>query len=52
MSFLGCIINQEGIIMDNTKVKVVAEWPASHTVKDLQCFLGFALFYWCFILLY
>lgn len=35
--------------MDKAKVTAVTEWPTPHTVKDLQCFLGFASFYLLFI---
>lgn len=38
-------ISQEGIKMDDTKVKAVTEWPVPCTVKDPQIFLGFANFY-------
>jgi len=31
--------------MDSEKVNAVLDWEASKTVKDIQCFLGFANFY-------
>ncbi|KAK3526102.1 hypothetical protein QTP70_015427 [Hemibagrus guttatus] len=49
MTFLGYVITQQGVEMDVTKVQVVTEWPSPTTVKELQCFLGFANFYRCFI---
>lgn len=49
LSFLGYIINMEGIILDDTKVRAVTEWPTPCTVKDLEHFLGFANFYGHFI---
>lgn len=44
-SFLGYVISQEGVAMDERKVKGVLDWPLPQTVKELQCFLGFAKFY-------
>ncbi len=48
-SFLGYIISQEGVAMDERKVKAVLEWLKPQTVKELQRFLGFANFYRRFI---
>ena len=35
--------------MDQKKIQAVLEWATSKTVPDVQCFLGFANFYWIFI---
>ncbi|KAK3556462.1 hypothetical protein QTP70_008257 [Hemibagrus guttatus] len=35
--------------MDQAKVQAVTEWPEPTTVRELQCFLGFANFYRRFI---
>lgn len=35
--------------MDETKVAAVAQWPTPSIVKELQRFLVFTNFYWCFI---
>lgn len=35
--------------MDPAKITAVTEWPAPTTLNQLQCVLGFAHFYWCFI---
>jgi len=35
--------------MDTEKVNAVLNWEAPKSVKDIQCFLGFANFYRCFI---
>ncbi len=43
-SFLGYVISQEGVAMDERKVKAVLEWPQPQTVKELQRFLGFSNF--------
>ncbi len=48
-SAVGYVIGQDGIQMDQGKVKAIREWPLPRTVKDLQWFLGFADFYRCFI---
>ncbi len=48
-SFLGYVISQEGVAMDERKFKAVLEWPQPQTVKELQRFLGFAHFYRRFI---
>ncbi len=45
IQFLGYVINQEGIQMDQGKVKAIEEWPLPQSVKELQRFLGFANFY-------
>ena len=48
-TFLGFIIFADGIKMDPAKVKAIHNWEAPKCVKDVQCFLGFANFYRCFI---
>ncbi len=48
-SFLGYIISQDGVAMDERKVKAVLDWPQPKTVKEIQRFLGFANFYRRFI---
>lgn len=48
-SFLGYIISQEGVAMDDKKVRAVLEWPLPTKLKELQRFLGFANFYRRFI---
>ncbi len=49
VQFLGYIIGEEGIQMDQGKVTAVTEWPTPQSVKELQRFIGFANFYCCFI---
>lgn len=44
-SFLGYIISQEGVAVDENKVSAVLEWPQPHTVKEPQRFLEFTNFY-------
>lgn len=45
ISFLGYIISQEEVAMDEKKVRGVLDWPLPQTIKKLQRFLGFANFY-------
>ncbi len=49
VAFLGYIISQEGVAMDESKVHAVLNWPLPSTIKELQRFLGFANFYRRFI---
>lgn len=42
-------ISQEGVAMDDKKVRAVLNWPRPQSLKELQCFLGLANFYRCFI---
>ena len=45
VEFLGFVINPDGIHMDESKVKVIQDWPVPCHVKDVQSFLGFTNFY-------
>jgi len=47
--FLGYVIDQHSIQMDQRKVETNWNWPQPVTVKELQRFLGFANFYRRFI---
>ncbi len=49
VQFLGYIVGQAGIQMDQGKVEAVKEWSPSQTAKELQKFLGFPNFYRRFI---
>ena len=51
-TFLGFVISADGIEMDPAKVEAIHNWEAPKCVKDVQCFLGFANFYRCFIYRY
>lgn len=44
IQFLGYVIHQHGISMDQRKVEAVSNWPLPMNIKELQCFLGFANF--------
>lgn len=43
-TFLEYIICDQGVEMDDNKVKAVTEWPTLFNIKELQHFLGFAHF--------
>ncbi|KAL0173822.1 hypothetical protein M9458_029790, partial [Cirrhinus mrigala] len=47
--FLGYIIDRHGVCMDEGKVDAVISWPAPKSIKELQRFLGFAIFFRRFI---
>jgi hypothetical protein len=49
VEYLGYILTPDGLTMDPAKVETITTWPIPRKVKDLQSFLGFANFYWCFI---
>jgi hypothetical protein len=48
-TYLGFIVNTEGIKMDPEKTDEIAKWPVPKTVKEVQSFLGFTNFYRRFI---
>jgi len=52
VKYLGYVLSPSGLIMSDTKVKTIQEWPEPKKVKDIQSFLGFANFYKCFIFNY
>ena len=49
VEYLGMFVNQNGIHMDNSKVKAITEWPAPTMVRGIHSFLGLANFYRHFI---
>ncbi|KAM4062531.1 reverse transcriptase (RNA-dependent DNA polymerase) [Hirsutella rhossiliensis] len=49
VSFLGFVVDEEGIHMEEERVHAITEWPAPRSVKDIQVFLGFTGFYRRFI---
>ena len=49
ISFLGHIINAEGISVQQHKVKAVASWPVPKTVKEVKGFLGLTNYYRKFV---
>ena len=49
VEYLGMFVNQDGIRMDDSKVKAITEWPMPTTVCSVCSFLGLANFCWRFI---
>jgi len=49
VKYLGLIITTNGVRMDPEKVSCILDWQTLRNVTDIQCFLGFANFYWRFI---
>jgi hypothetical protein len=49
VSFLGHVVNKNGLAVNPTKVKVVVEWKRSTNVWEIHSFLGLAGYYRRFI---
>jgi len=49
INFLGLVIEEEGVKMQEEKVAGVLEWPRSKTVKEVQKFLGLVNYYRQFV---
>ena len=49
VKYLGLIIGVNGVRMDPEKVQAVQDWEALGKHKEVQAFLGFAIFYRRFI---
>jgi len=49
VGFLGVVIGEDGIKMEEEKVKGVLDWPTPKCVKDVQKFLGLVHYYRRFI---
>ena len=49
MEFWGYVVSSDGISMDPIKVQEFLDWQAPLSMRDVQCFLGFANFYQKFI---
>ena len=46
---LGVIVGREQVKMEQEKIKVVKEWKTPTKIKNVESFLRFVNFYWCFI---
>ena len=49
ISFLGHVVNSEGVSMEKEKVKAIREWPTPTTVTGVRAFLGLAGYYRRFV---
>jgi hypothetical protein len=49
LEFLGSITSGKGLSMNPKKIQTIMEWRKPKTIRDVQCFLGFANFYRLFI---
>jgi hypothetical protein len=49
VDFLGCRITQEGLKMDDHKVKAILDWEPPRAILTLKSFLGLASYYRKFI---
>ena len=49
MDFLGFVATTEGLKMNPKKIEAIMSWKIPKTVRDVQCFFGFANFYRIFI---
>ncbi|MBW0519023.1 hypothetical protein O181_058738 [Austropuccinia psidii MF-1] len=48
VEYLGYVVSSEGLKMDSSKVQKIVNWPQPKNIKELQSFLGFANFSFCF----
>lgn len=49
ISYLGHVISEEGVAIDEAKVEAVLSWPIPNNAKDLISFLGLAGYYRKFV---
>ena len=49
IEYLGVIISEGRVKMDQAKVHGILNWPTPKTLKNIQAFLGFCNFYRCFV---
>jgi hypothetical protein len=49
VEFLGYVVNTRGILIEESRVEIVREWPKPKSFRDVQVFLGFTNFYRWFI---
>lgn len=49
INYLGLIISEDGVSMDEMKIEVITSWPTPKNVKELQSFIRFTNFYRRFI---
>ncbi|KAM6582371.1 hypothetical protein CsatB_009373 [Cannabis sativa] len=44
VSFLGHVVNKDGILVDPVKIEAVRDWPRPKTTTEVRSFLGLAGF--------
>ena len=49
VGLLGHVINQEGILVNPSKISTVVNWKRPTNVKEVRSFLGLAGYYRCFV---
>jgi hypothetical protein len=49
VTYLGLVVNGNGVRKDPKKIQAVLDWPAPKSISDVQAFVGFASFYRRFI---
>ena len=49
ISFLGHVINEEGISIDLSKIEAIVNWPTPTNVSEVRSFLGLAGYYKKFV---
>jgi hypothetical protein len=45
VSFLGHVVSEKGLAVQQYKVKAVRDWPQPHTKKEVRSFLGLTGYY-------